>query len=146
MSENEDINKITTNLELVLNDKSNQIITNIDNKGKALIEQNNFFRDLTDIMNDDKFNKFFEKYFKTMEDIKTTVIYMKIFKLFENKYNELSNEELSKYVNVYLLHQIMTNSELRGSMISATIKHLEDNRKDILEIVNSDLKKKDIDI
>ena len=133
-------------MELVLNDKNNQIITNIDSKGKILIEQNNFFRDLTDIMNDDKFNKFFEKYFKTMEDIKTTVIYMKIFKLFENKYNELSNEELSKYVNVYLLHQIMTNSELRTSMISATIKHLEDNRKEILEIVNSDLKKKNIDI
>ena len=146
MSKKEEITDITTSLDLVLKDQNNRIVTNIDNKGKKLVEKNNFFKDLSDIMTDKKFSNFFDKYFKTMDDIKTTVIYMKLFKLFENKYNELSKEELSKYVNIYLLHHIMTDSTLRSSMISATVKHLENNRVDILDVVNSDLKKKRGDI
>ena len=133
------------NLDLVLNTDI-ALVNDINIKGFELLEKNAFFKDLTEIMTDKKFSKFYNKYFKTMDDIKSTVIYMKLFNLFKEKYNNLSQKELSNCVNVYLLHKTMTTPVLRTSMISATIKHLENNKNDILEIVNSDLKNKKLDI
>tara|TARA_B100000927_G_scaffold291025_1_gene291598 strand:+ start:6440 stop:6847 length:408 start_codon:yes stop_codon:yes gene_type:complete len=129
-------------LAMVLKNDINDIVIEFDKKGEELLEKNNFFKDLTEIMSDEKFMNFFNKYFKTMQDIKTTVIYMKLYDLFKEKYNNISNKELSNYVNIYLLHKTMTNSKLRSSMISATIKHLEDNKEDILEIASKDINKK----
>lgn len=129
-------------LAMVLKNNINDIVIEFDKKGEELLEKNNFFKDLTEIMSDEKFMNFFNKYFKTMQDIKTTVIYMKLYDLFKEKYNHISNKELSNYVNIYLLHKTMTNSKLRSSMISATIKHLEDNKEDILEIASKDINKK----
>ena len=127
------------NLDLVLNNKDTSLVSNINIKGLELLEKNEFFKDLTEIMTDTKFSNFYNKYFKTMDDIKTTVIYMKLFNLFKEKYNNLSQKELSNYVNVYLLHKTMTTPVLRTSMISATIKHLENNKNDILDIVKNDI-------
>ncbi len=129
-------------LAIVLKNNINDVVTDFDKKGEELLEKNNFFKDLTEIMSDKKFMKFFNKYFKTMQDIKTTVIYMKLYDLFKEKYNDISNKEISNYVNIYLLHKTMTNSNLRTAMISATIKHLEDNKEDILEIASKDINKK----
>tara|TARA_B100001057_G_scaffold498702_1_gene606654 strand:- start:1306 stop:1704 length:399 start_codon:yes stop_codon:yes gene_type:complete len=126
-------------LAMVLKNDINDIVIEFDKKGEELLEKNNFFKDLTEIMSDEKFMNFFNKYFKTMQDIKTTVIYMKLYDLFKEKYNNISNKELSNYVNIYLLHKTMTNSKLRSSMISATIKHLEDNKEDILDIVSKEI-------
>ena len=77
---------------------------------------------------------FFDKYFKNMEDIKSTVIYMKLYRVFQERYKELSNEELSKYVNIYLLHNIMNNKDLRKTLITETINHLQDNKKPIMNL------------
>jgi hypothetical protein len=103
-------------------------------KGENLVESNEFFKDLSDLMSDDKFVAFFDKYFKNMEDIKSTVIYMKLYRIFQERYKELSNEELSKYVNIYLLHNIMSNKDLRKTLIVETINHLQDNRKPIMNL------------
>ena len=121
-------------LDIVLNNPNNAMLNLAELKGENLVESNEFFRDLSDLMTDDKFVAFFDKYFKNMEDIKSTVIYMKLYRVFQERYKELSNEELSKYVNIYLLHNIMSNKELRKTLITETINHLQDNRKPIMNL------------
>ena len=114
----------------------NNAITNashVEKLGGKLIKTNDFFKDLSDIMNDDKFEIFFNKYFKTMDEIKTTVIYMKLYDALREKYEKISGEELSKYLNVYLVHHAMTDSGLRNNVIASTLKHLENNKYPILE-------------
>ena len=59
---------------------------------------------------------------------------MKLYRVFQDRYKELSNEELSKYVNIYLLHNIMNNKDLRKTLITETINHLQDNRKPIMNL------------
>ena len=130
---------MSENLDLVLNNTDIKLISDINIQGSELLEKNDFFKDLTEIMTDKKFSQFYDKYFKTMDDIKTTVIYMKLFNLFKEKYNDLSQKELSNCVNVYLLHKTMTTPALRTSMISATIKHLENNKIDIFKTVKNDI-------
>ena len=121
-------------LDLVLNNPNNAILDLAEIKGETLVESNEFFKDLSNLMSDDKFVAFFDKYFKNMEDIKSTVIYMKLYRVFQERYKELSNEELSKYVNIYLLHNIMNNKDLRKTLITETINHLQDNRKPIMNL------------
>lgn len=121
-------------LDLVLNNPNNAILDLAEIKGETLVESNEFFKDLSNLMSDDKFVAFFDKYFKNMEDIKSTVIYMKLYRVFQERYKELSNEELSKYVNIYLLHNIMNNKDLRKTLITETINHLQDNKKPIMNL------------
>lgn len=121
-------------VDLVLNNPNHVMLDLVELKGENLIESNEFFKDLSDLMTDDKFVYFFDKYFKNMEDIKSTVIYMKLYRVFQDRYKELSNEELSKYVNIYLLHNIMSNKDLRKTLISETINHLQDNRNPIMNL------------
>ena len=121
-------------LDLVLNNPNNAILDLVEIKGETLVESNEFFKDLSNLMSDEKFVAFFDKYFKNMEDIKSTVIYMKLYRVFQERYKELSNEELSKYVNIYLLHNIMNNKDLRKTLITETINHLQDNKKPIMNL------------
>jgi hypothetical protein len=122
------------NISSFFNNQENDIINDFKNKGDEIILKNSFFKDLIEIMSDNKVKNFFDKYFKTMDDIKTTVIYIKLFRLFQEKYNNLSHKELEDNINIYLLHHVMSNNELRKTMITSTIEHLEDNRKPILPI------------
>ena len=85
-------------LDLVLNNPNNAILDLAEIKGETLVESNEFFKDLSNLMSDEKFVAFFDKYFKNMEDIKSIQIYMKLYRVFQERYKELSNEELSKYV------------------------------------------------
>lgn len=128
----ENDNNNDTNFELVLHSENSNIIEEFKRKGNALLKKNNFLNDLSEIMKDKKFKVFYEKYFNTMDDIKTTVIYMKLYKLFKDKYSDLSQKELEDNINVYLLHHVMTNSDLRTKLIESTIAHLEDNRVPII--------------
>jgi hypothetical protein len=106
----------------------------IKKEGEKLIEKNPFFKDLTTVMKNTEVKTFFDKYFTDMNSIKTTVIYMKIFRLLQEKYKTLSEKELSDYVNIYLLHRAMTTDGLRTKLINDTLEHLEDNRKPILNL------------
>ena len=130
--ENDNDNNNDTKFDLVLHSENSNIIEEFKKKGNTLLKKNNFLNDLSEIMKDKKFKVFYEKYFNTMDDIKTTVIYMKLYKLFKDKYSDLSQKELEDNINVYLLHHVMTNSDLRTKLIESTIAHLEDNRVPII--------------
>ena len=131
----------STGLEIILKNQETGIITKIEEKGIQLVEKNPFFKDLSELMSDKKVANFFDKYFKNMDDIKTTVIYMKLFRLFQKRYKNVTDEELSKYVNIYLLHHAMTNKDIRGQLVRATMDHLNNNNLPILNLTPEILKK-----
>ena len=139
MNNTDNFNLMLKESNTLLTKNEATLIAEMNLKGGELLEKNIFLKDLSEIMSDDKFIHFFNKYFKTMDDVKTTVIYMKLFNLFKEKYKNMSNAELSNCVNIYLLHKTMTNDMLRKTMINATIKHLENNKNDILDIVKNDI-------
>ena len=53
-------------------------------KGKRKLENNEFLRDLSDLMENDKFKKFFNKYMHNWLDIKCTTIYMRLYVEFKD--------------------------------------------------------------
>ena len=122
-----------SNLDITLVNIESQLPV-IEKEGDKLIAKNPFFKDLTTVMKNTEVKSFFDKYFTDMTSIKTTIIYMKIFRLLQEKYKTLSEKELSDYVNIYLLHRAMTTDGLRAKLINDTLEHLEDNRKPILNL------------
>ena len=138
MQSNLDITPIPINIETLL--------PKIEKEGEKLIEKNPFFKDLTSVMKNIEVKTFFDKYFTDMDSIKTTVIYMKIFRLLQEKYKTLSEKELSDYVNIYLLHRAMTTDGLRTKLINDTLEHLQDNRKPILNLTPNLLKNRKISL
>ena len=98
-------------------------------KGGELIEKNEFFRDLSELMENEKFSIFFEKYFKNMSESKITLVYMKLYNEMKTKYKEINDEELDKRINVYLMWKIMSNRHLNKFTLHTILQNLESPKK-----------------
>ena len=127
----------TRNLGLLNNNK-------IKLEGERKLQNNDFFRDLSDLMEDEKFIKFFNKWMCSWADIKSTVIYMKLYSEFKDKYKEISDEELDKSIVVYILSHIMRSNDLRPFSIKTIDKYYEKGKRknDFFKDLELFLKKK----
>ena len=103
-------------------------------KGAEIIETNDFFRDLSDIMEDEKFSTFFNKYFIDSNEVKVTMIYMKLYNAFRQKWKDLSSEQLDKRINTFLIWKIMKDRNTSKFAIHTVMEHLDKPKNvDILE-------------
>ena len=93
-------------------------------KGEKLIETNEFFRDLSEIMENEMFVQFFNKYFIDSNEVKVTMIYMKLYNAFKEKWEDLSSEELDKRINTFLVWKIMKDSNTSRFAIHTVLEHL----------------------
>ena len=96
--------------------------------GDKILNENHFLRELSELMENEKFNNFFNKYMNDWIGIKSTVTYMKLYSELKNKYSEINDEELNKNIVVFLLTKIMRNKHLMTSSIK-TIDEMFDNNK-----------------
>ena len=95
-----------------------------EEKGLYLIENNQFFSDLSTIMENHETVNFFEKYFKDFEESKAVLVYIKLYTNFKQKYKHIKKENLSKYLSVYLLHYAMSDHEIRSKIIQSAYEKL----------------------
>ena len=96
--------------------------------GSEIIEKNDFFRDLSNIMENPQFNEFFNKYLNNWLDVRSIIIYMKLYAEFKEKYKKINNEELDKEIIVFMLKKVMNDKELRSFSIK-TIQEKYDHKK-----------------
>jgi hypothetical protein len=101
--------------------------------GKDKIANNDFFKDLTELLEEDKFKTFFDKYMSNWLDIKCSITYMHLYRQFKIKYQELNNEELDKNLAVYLLSKIMSDKNLRPWSIKTVDKMLDNKKMDFFK-------------
>ena len=97
------------------------------NNGKKIVENNEFLKDLSNLMENEEFKTFYNKHMSTWIDIKCTAIYMRLYSEFKTKYKKISNDELDKHVVVFLLRKIMTDKELRSFSIQ-TIEKMQEKK------------------
>lgn len=109
----------------------------IKEKGNDILEKHDFFRDLSDLMEDEKFSNFFDKYFTDMNEIKISLVYMKLYKEFKDKWKYLTDNELDKRINIYLLWKTMKDRQANKFALHTVLKHFENPKK--VDILN-DLK------
>ena len=111
------------------NDTSMVITNNQDTelleKGQSILNNHEFFNDLSELMEDAKFNTFFDKYFTDMNEIKVTLTYMKLYKEFKNKWRTLTDTELDKRINIYLMWKMMKNPTTNRLALHTVLNHFE---------------------
>lgn len=97
-------------------------------EGNRKIEENEFFQDLTTLMENQTFIRFFDKHMSNWIEVKSSITYMKLYKEFKDKYKKLTNEELDKSIIVFLMCQIMRDKHLRPLSIK-TVDDVYNNKK-----------------
>ena len=97
--------------------------------GKNKIKNNEFMRDLSELMENELFSSFFKKYMSDWDTLKCTATYMRLYAEFKRKYNTLSGKDLDKHIIIFLISKIMTDSTLRPFTIKTIEKVQEENNK-----------------
>lgn len=104
----------------------NQIITTSNKnkqEGERILSENSFFQDLVELMENKQFKKFFRKHMSNWVDVKSSIIYMKLYDEFKRKYKKITKEELEESITVYLLCKLMRDKDLRPFSINTIDKH-----------------------
>ena len=70
---------------ITVNEKQTQ---NYIEAGEKIIENNDFLKDISELMENEKFNKFFNKYMSDWLDIKCSITYMRLYDEFNKKYKK----------------------------------------------------------
>ena len=96
--------------------------------GEKIMQNNEFLKDICELMENEQFNKFFNKYMSDWLDIKCSITYMKLYDEFKKKYKKINNKELDKNIIIYLLTKIMRDKKLRPWSIK-TVDNMLDNHK-----------------
>ena len=119
--------------------EENKIITRnesfeIREKGQEILEHHEFFKDLSEIMEDEKCAKFFKKYFSTMSESKISLVYVKLYEEFKTKWKQMTETELDKRINIYLLWKMMKDREANKFALHTVLNHMENpKKKDLFE-------------
>ena len=93
--------------------------------GSNLLEENEFFKDLSIVMENEVFSSFFKKYFKNNLETKITIVYMKLYQEFKEKWKELNDSELDARINTYLIWKLMRNKNTNKFAIQAIKNNLD---------------------
>ena len=92
---------------------------------------------------DNIFRNFYDKYFKNFSDIKTVIMYMKLYETIEKEYFQRYNVEIKKELLIYFIVNLMKDEEASKNIIKAFTNYTEDNIKNkyyILDIFENNLK------
>jgi len=104
----------------------------IRDKGEKLLNDNEFFKDLSEIMENEIFRKFFQKYFYNSTESKITIIYMTLYDEFKTKWQKLNDTELDKRINIFLLWRLMKDRKTNKFAIETVMNKMENpNNTDI---------------
>jgi len=98
-------------------------------KGEEILESHDFYKDLSELMEEPKFSNFFDKYFKTMSDTKVTLVYMNLYKEFKNKYKELNDKQLDRRINIFLIWKMMKDRDINKFALHTVLKHMDNPKK-----------------
>jgi len=108
--------------------------------GKNKLKNNEFLHDLSELMENKKFVKFFNTYMNDWYGVKSTVTYMKLYDEFKKKYKKISNKDLDKNIIVFMLCKIMQHKELRPLALHTIDDIYNGNKKDFFDEFDKHLK------
>lgn len=135
-------NEISTELnsEHVIVEKETKINDkiNFEKKGKQILSKNDFFQDFTKVMKNTTFKNFYAKYFQNWSDIETMVFYMKLYDVLEKEYESRYNTIISDELMTYMLHNIITTTEMRKLAVSSfnDFKNPANNHNKLCKVIS----------
>jgi len=117
---------------------------NIINEGNKIYEENDFLRDLYNMMNDNNFRIFVNKYLDKWDNIKNIILFIKLFETIEKEYYQIFKKKISKQKMLYSIKHLFANKDLRKVILESYNNFQKYNNNQYLKLINfenSDLKK-----
>lgn len=117
-----DLVRINTNMHIYNGE-------DIINLGKKLVDTNDFFKDIMELMEIPKFRSFLEKHFHEPSEIKNSTMYIKLYESLEKQFilkNPDYPVDKSKYIITYCLFNMMSEQDYRKKIINLTSEYLND--------------------
>lgn len=96
-----------------------ELVSGAVKEGKKILKENDFFNELDFVMNDDNFRSFYSKYFKDFNDIKTVILYMKLYETIQKEYFERNNKDIERELLAYMIRELMNNENSRKIIFSS---------------------------
>ena len=78
-------------------------------------------------MENSEFKIFFDKYFSNRQDIRSTVLYMKLYREIQIKYKAKKGLEIDRIATLHFINYIMNEPSLRRTVVGAITDHYSDN-------------------
>ena len=133
---------LTTAPQKQQQEKTAELLQLIKKRGKKELDTNPFFTELNELMrHDNKFRIFYDKYCKDSSDVKTVIIYMKLYETLELEYKERMIEETEsarEEILICAIKELMSNESTRKSILSSFNRynqHTNSDTKYILDIL-----------
>lgn len=87
----------------------NKCLTNDENKGKKLYKQNETYRLIANCLENPDFQKLFNNYFDTIDNLKVILMFMKLY----NQIGKNSPIELNGYQKLSIMDKLMKDKDFR---------------------------------
>ena len=115
----------------------NNIKKGLIKSGEIILKENKFFNDLDSIMNNYEFRYFYDNYFNDITDIKTVIMYMKLYETIQREYKEKNGIDIENELLIYIIKELMSDSNSRKNILDSFISFMENNnsnKKFLLDI------------
>ena len=96
-------------------------------EGKKILDKNKFFDDLNTIMSDESFCYFYEKYFRTFNDTKVILLYMKLYETIKKEYYSIYQTDIDNNILVKIIRDLMMNEESRKTIFESFKDYTDEN-------------------
>ena len=139
---------MSNNIVITNISNGNEITKEIKNQGHKILEKNKFFNSLDTVMQNEEFRGFYNKYFKDSSDIKTAIMYMKLYETIEVEYRQRNGCEIKKELLAFMIRELINNTNTR-KMILKSFENFNQHKHHnfLLDIFENNIKKiKDINI
>jgi hypothetical protein len=97
----------------IINNDLSLVNNKIIKEGENILNKNDFFKKLMNLMNSGEFKDFYDSYFNDWSDIETIIFYIKLYKTIAYEYNNRFNEEINDEIMSYMLYNVMLNEQTR---------------------------------
>jgi hypothetical protein len=112
---------------------------NIINEGNQIYEENNFLRDLYNMMSDSNFRIFVNKYLDKWDNIKNIILFIKLFETIEKEYYKIFKKNISKQEMLYSIKHLFSDNDLRKVILKSYDNFQKYNNNDkFLKLINSE--------
>jgi hypothetical protein len=81
-------------------------------------KNNNFIYDLCNLMNNNMFKSFYNKYCNTWLNVNTIIMYFKLYEIIEISYYNKFNKKISQKEMLFILNSVIKNSLLREIIVN----------------------------
>lgn len=113
---------------------TNKQLQTINKTGLKIYKDNDFMKNIFDIMEDGKLKQFMDKYIHNKSDVNMMMIYFNLYSMIENQFQFVFNRKIQKGEMLYFMKECMSNKIMRKFAIHTAHKYT-DIESDITKMI-----------